>query len=72
MFAVTTSTSEIKLFKLGPPVKVVAGKETVLDKLTTLVSHKKEVICLSLHGKLCASIAKDKQLLIHRTEAVRN
>lgn len=59
MFAVATTTSEIKLFKLGPPVKVTAGKEIVLDKFTTLVGHKKEIVGLNLNGKLCVSIAKD-------------
>ena len=67
-FAVATATSEIKVFKIGPPAKPMPGKEVVLDKVLTLVTHKSDVLCISMHGKLCASVSKDGQLLIHRIE----
>jgi hypothetical protein len=68
LFAVATATSEIKVFKIGPPAKPVPGKEVVLDKALTLVTHKSDVLCINMHGKLCASVARDNQLIIHKIE----
>jgi len=68
LFAVVSATSEIKVFKLGPPAKAAVGKELILDRLMTLVDHKQEVIAVSMHGNLCASIAKDRKVVINRLD----
>jgi len=68
LFAIATATSEIKVFKIGPPAKPIPGKELVLEKALTLVTHKSDVLTINMHGRLCASIARDNQLLIHKIE----
>lgn len=65
-FAIATATSEIKVFKLAPPAKAAVAKELVIEKLLTIVDHKSEVVAVDMHGKLCASVAKDKLVIISR------
>lgn len=68
LFAVATATSEIKVFKIGPPAKPIPGKEFVLEKALTLVTHKSDILTINMHGKLCASISRDNQLIIHKID----
>jgi len=58
----------MKLFKISKPKNAARG-DIALEKIITIVNHSQEVICASMHGKLCATIAKDNQLIINQINA---
>ena len=74
IYAVAASTSEIKLIQVvtgstgsssGKDRASMAGS-TLLQKSSTLVEHRREVIAISFDKTLCASIATDNQAVITR------
>ena len=73
VYAVAASTSEIKLIQISTfsgstsgGAKQTAKGATCLQKSSTLVEHRREVIAIAFDGTICASIAMDKQLVLTR------
>lgn len=73
VYAVAASTSEIKLISLTTGATSASGVKgsavggsTMLQKSSTLVEHKREVIALAFDSTICASIGMDSRAVITR------
>ena len=68
LYGVATTTSEIKLISItkGGAGKGPQAGTNMLSKSVTLVAHRRDVIAISFDKDICASVANDKLLIVHR------
>lgn len=68
MYAVCGGTSEVRLYR----IELNAKQGKCLDKLTTLTTHRKEVIAISIVHEYVATIGKDSKLVLHKVNLAQS
>jgi hypothetical protein len=61
LYAVAAGTPEVRLYRID----LTAKQGKCLEKVTTLTTHSKEVIAVSIYAEFVATIGKDSKLVLH-------